>query len=304
MTTFNSILDVIGNTPLVKIPLPCAASVYAKMEYMNPAGSIKDRSALYMVQQAENQGKLKRGGVIVEPSSGNMGIALAMIGRLKGYRVIITLSDKTAQQKIDTLKAYGVEVVICPMVTDQKDPRGYYKQAHKIAKETGAYMPDQFHNPDNALAHYYGIGPEIWRETQGKVTHFVAAAGTAGTVSGAGRFLKEQNKNIKIYAVDPETSFHSTKGSPRPYAVEAFGIDAPSDLIDFSVIDDVIPVADADVFEMTRTLCHTYGHLVGFSSGAAALGVMKIANTLTEKDVVVFPLCDSGKPYLHKLFGK
>ena len=134
MTTFNSILDVIGNTPLVKIPLPCAASVYAKMEYMNPAGSIKDRSALYMVQQAENQGKLKRGGVIVEPSSGNMGIALAMIGRLKGYRVIITLSDKTAQQKIDTLKAYGAEVVICPMVTDQKDPRGYYKQAHKIAK--------------------------------------------------------------------------------------------------------------------------------------------------------------------------
>jgi cystathionine beta-synthase len=303
MTIFKSPLDVIGNTPLVKIPLPCPASVYAKMEYLNPAGSIKDRSALYMVEQAEKQGKLKPGGVIVEPSSGNLGIALAMIGRIKGYRVIIPVADKTAQQKIDTLKAYGAEVIICPVVTDQNDPRGYVAQAHKIAKDIGAYMPNQFHNPDNAWAHYYGIAPEIWRETEGKITHFVAAAGTGGTISGVGRFLKEQNKNIKIYAVDPENSFYSTQGKPRPYEVEAFGIDGPSDLIDFSVIDEVISVSDAEVFEMTRRLCHEHGHLVGFSAGAAALGVTKLAATLEPHHVVVFPLCDSGKPYLPKLFS-
>jgi cystathionine beta-synthase len=303
MTIFTSPLSVIGNTPLVKIPLPCAASVYAKMEYLNPGGSIKDRSALYIVEQAEKRGDLKPGGIIVEPSSGNLGIALAMIGCLKGYRVIITVADKTAPQKIDTLRAYGAEVIVCPVVTDQEDPRGYVAQAHAVAKKYGAYMPNQFHNPDNAWAHYYGIGTEIWAETQGKITHFVAAAGTGGTVSGAGRFLKEQNKDIKVYAVDPETSYFSSQGAPRPYAVEAFGIDGPSDLIDFSVIDEVVPVSDTEVFEMTRSLCRDYGHLVGFSAGAAALGVMKLAATLGAHHTVVFPLCDSGKPYLQKLFS-
>ena len=302
MQFLNSPLEAIGNTPLVKIPLPCAASVYGKMEYLNPAGSIKDRSALYMVEQAEKNGLLKPGGTIVEPSSGNMGIALSMIGRIKGYRVIITVSEKTAEQKINALKAYGGEVVLCPSVIDVDDPRGYREQAKKIAAEMGAYMPNQFYNPDNAMAHYYGIGPEIWEQTDGKVTHFVAATGSGGTISGVGRFLKEQNQNIKIYGADPETSFYSTKGHPQPYSVEAFGIDAITDLIDFSVINDVIPLADKEVFEMTRKLCHDYGHLVGFSSGAAALGVMKLAETLEPHHTVVFPLCDSGKPYLHKLF--
>lgn len=302
MTIFKSPLDVIGNTPLIKIPLPCPAAIYAKMEYMNPGGSIKDRSALYMVQQAEKKGLLKPGGTIVEPSSGNMGIALSMIGRIKGYRVIITASEKTAKQKIDTLKAYGAEVVLCPPAAAE-DPKGYREQARKIAAEMGAYMPNQFHNVDNAMAHYHGIGPEIWRETQGKVTHFVAAAGTGGTVCGVAKFLKEQNKDIKVYAVDPETSFYSTQGNPRPYTVEAFGIDAVTELLDFSLLDGVIPVSDAEVFDMTRRLCRDYGHLVGFSAGAAALAIMKLAETLEPHHTVVFPLCDSGKPYLHKLFA-
>ncbi|MFN7663109.1 MAG: PLP-dependent cysteine synthase family protein [Alphaproteobacteria bacterium] len=302
MTTFKSPLDAIGNTPLVKIPLACAATVYAKMEYMNPGGSIKDRSALYMVQQAEKKGLLAPGGTIVEPSSGNMGIALSMIGRIKGYRVIITASEKTAKQKIDTLKAYGAEVLLCPPASAE-DPKGYREQARKIAAEMGAFMPNQFHNQDNAMAHYHGIGPEIWRETQGKVTHFVAAAGTGGTVCGVAKFLKEQNKDIKVYAVDPETSFYSTQGNPRPYAVEAFGIDAITELLDFSLLDGVIPVSDVEVFEMTRRLCHDYGHLVGFSAGAAALAIMKLAETLEPHHTVVFPLCDSGKPYLQKLFA-
>ena len=294
---------MIGNTPLVCVSLGCSAQVLAKVEYLNPAGSIKDRSALYMVEQAEKRGDLKPGGMIVLPSSGNMGIALAMIGRVKGYRVIITVADKTASQKIQTLKAYGAEVIICPSVTDQSDPKGYVAQAKKIAQKKKAFLLDQFNNPDNVSAHYHGIGSEIWQQTEGKITHFVAAAGTGGTVSGVGRFLKEKNKNIKVYAVDTENSFYSTKGRPLPYAVEAFGIDAVTDLIDFSVIDEVIPVSDADVFSMTRELCLKHGHLVGFSSGAAALGIMKLAETLKPHHTVVFPLCDSGKPYLSKLFS-
>lgn len=295
-----NILETIGNTPLVRLDLPTPATVYGKMEYTNPGGSIKDRPALYMVTQAEAAGQIKPGDTLVLPSSGNMGIALAMIGNLKNYRVVITLSDKTSPQKVKALKAYGAEVVLCPTATDQNDPNGYVRMAERLATERGAFLIDQFQNILNREAHYHGLGPEIWRDTQGKVTHFVASAGTGGTVSGVGRFLKEKNPGIKIYAADPENSYYSTGGCPKPYKVEAFGLDSITDVFDQEVVEKVIALPDDDVIEMTRNLCHQYGHLVGFSSGAAALAVTTL--DLSPEDVVVFPLCDSGKSYLDKLF--
>ena len=297
---YQNILQTIGNTPLVQINLPTPARVFGKMEYTNPGGSIKDRPALYMVTQAESQGKIKANGTLVLPSSGNMGIALAMIGNLKNHRVVITLAEKTSAQKINILKAYGAEVILCPSTTDQNDPKGYVQTAARLAKEQNAFLIDQFNDTLNQEAHYHGLGPEIWRDTGGCITHFVAAAGTGGTVSGAGRYLKEKNPAIRVYAADPENSFYSTNGNPKPYQVEAFGIDSVTDVFDEDVVDQVIPLPDKDVIEMTRSLCHDHGHLVGFSAGAAALAVLKL--NLSAEDTVVFPLCDSGKPYLEKLF--
>ena len=293
-------LETIGNTPLVRIPLPVQAKVYGKMEYMNPGGSIKDRPARYIVETAESKGLIRPGGTLVLPSSGNMGIALALIGALKGYKVVITLSEKTAPQKINSLRAFNAEVVLCPSVLYQDDPKGYVKTAERLAKEKKGFLIDQFHNLMNQDAHYHGLGPEIWKDTAGEITHFVAAAGTGGTVSGVGRFLKSKNSKIQVHAADSMHSFFSTGGHPKPYKVEAFGLDSVTDVFDQSVVDYVWPLADPDVFQMTRDLCQKYGHLVGFSSGAAALAVTKLS--LTPDDVVVFPLCDSGRPYLDKIF--
>lgn len=297
---YQSPLHVIGNTPLVRIPLPIEAQVYGKMEYTNPGGSIKDRPALFIVEHAEKQGLIQRGDTLVLPSSGNMGIALALIGILKGYRVLITVSEKTAPQKINTLRAFNAEVVLCPSVAYQENPKGYVKTAERLARERRGFLVDQFHNLLNQEAHYRKLGPEIWHDTDGRITHFVAAAGTGGTVSGVGRFLKEQDPKIQVHAADSAHSFFSTKGHPKPYKVEAFGLDAITDVFDQSVVDHVWALQDEDVFQMTRDLCQKYGHLVGFSSGAAALVVSKLK--LTAEDVVVFPLCDSGRPYLDKIF--
>ena len=296
----HSILSAIGKTPLVRVALDVPAKVYGKMEYTNPGGSIKDRPALFMLEKAEADGQIKPGDTIVLPSSGNMGIALALIGNIKNYKVVITLPHKTSPQKIKTLKALGAEVVVCPTVTDQEASEGYVGQARLIAAERYGFLIDQFHNLLNQEAHYQGLGPEIWGDTNGKITHFVAAAGTGGTVSGVGRFLKEQSSSIKIIAADPENSFYSTQGNPKPYKVEAFGLDSITPVFDQSVVDQVTALNDDEVIEMTRELCTKHGHLVGYSSGAAALAVTKL--NLTPNDVVVFPLCDSGKSYLDKLF--
>src|SRR3989338_9580037 len=207
------LLSAIGNTPLVKVPFNTKAKVFAKLEYLNPGGSIKDRSALFMVEEAEKLGLLQSGGTIIEASSGNQGVACAMIGAAKGYKVIITVSSKISEEKIKTIRAYGAKVVICHATSSIENPKSYHNEAIRIAKKTpNSFMPNQYFNLSNPKAHYTTLGPEIWRQTKGRITYFFAAAGTGGTISGAGKFLKEQNPKIKVIAADVNTSFHSTNG--------------------------------------------------------------------------------------------
>ncbi|MBI5798594.1 MAG: cysteine synthase family protein [Candidatus Yonathbacteria bacterium] len=297
-----SLIDTIGNTPIVRVSLPGTPAIFAKLEYRNPSGSIKDRTAMYMVEQAEAMGQLKPGGTIVESSSGNQGIALAMIGAAKGYRVIITVSEKVSDEKLSTLKAYGAQVIVCPVTSTVEDPRGYYQKAKQIARATaGAVMLDQFFNRKNPEAHYHGLGPEIWEQTNGRVTHFFAAAGTGGTVSGAGKFLKEQNPAIKIIAVDAATSFNATHGHPKPYKLEGVGIDFDTPCLDRTVIDDIVPVSDEDGIAMLKILSRKYGLLVGPSSGAVAYAAKQYCRNNNLVDgVIIMIFGDSGRAYLSK----
>ncbi len=296
-----SLLESIGNTPLVKLPLQTSATILAKLEYLNPGGSVKDRSALYMIEQAEKKGLLKPGGTIVDASSGNHGIALAMIGAIKGYKVIITVSEKFSQEKIKTLKAYGVEVISCPKTRFIDDPDNYHMKAKAIAASTpNTFMPNQYHNIENRNAHYALLGPEIWKQTEGKITHFFAAAGTGGTISGVGRYLKEKNPNIVIYGVDAANSFHSTHGNPKPYELEGIGIDFDSEVIDHSVINEIIPVSDDDAITALHLLARSHGLLVGPSSGGVMAAVLKKLSTLKKDDLVVMICGDSGRAYLSK----
>lgn len=295
-----NLLETIGNTPLVSVPIEGCANVMAKLEYLNPGGSIKDRPALFMVEDAEKKGLLKPGGTIIEASSGNQGIALAMIGAVKGYRVIITVSEKVSEEKVKTLKAFGAEVVMCPIVDALEDPRGYYGRAKALHESTpNSFMPDQHHNPMNMRAHYATTGPEIWEQTGGKVTHVFAAAGTCGTIAGVGKYLKERNPAIKVIAVDAANSFYSTKGNPKPYKVEGVGIDFDAPLFDTAVIDEVIPVTDDEAFAMLKTLAKK-GFLVGPSSGAVAATVQRTLPRLTKNDLAVMIFGDSGRAYLSK----
>lgn len=296
-----SVLHAIGNTPLVKVPFNVPASIYAKLEYLNPGGSVKDRSALYMIEQAEKTGLLKPGGTIVDASSGNHGISVAMIGAIKGYPVIMTVSTKISKEKLETIQAYGAKVVMCPPTKFIEDPESYHTVACKIAAEIpGSFMPDQYFNTVNADAHYHLLGPEIWQQTNGAITHFFAAAGTGGTISGVGRFLKEKNKNIQVIALDAATSFYSTKGNPQPYAIEGMGIDFESPVKDQTVIDEIIPVQDADALAMIKELPRTYGLLGGMTSGAVAHGAMEYAKNLPSSAVCVMIFGDSGRAYFSK----
>src|SRR3989344_1141829 len=296
-----NLLDAIGNTPLARIPFDTSAGIFAKLEYLNPGGSIKDRSALFMIEEAEKEGLLKSGGTIVEASSGNQGIAIAMIGAIKGYKVIITVSEKVSEEKIKTLKAYGAEVVICPDTDFIEDPKSYHSQAIAIQKRTpNSFMPNQYFNLSNPKAHYTTLGPEIWRQTNGKITHYFAAAGTGGTISGAGKFLKEQKPKIKIIAVDIDTSFHSTKGHPKPYKMEGIGIDFKTHCLNESVIDEFIPVSDEHGLGMLKIMASQYGFLVGTGSGAVSYAVQSYLNKLTKDDVAVMLFGDSGRAYLSK----
>lgn len=301
-SNYKTILQMIGNTPLMKLEFGTKPTLLAKMEMLNPGGSIKDRCALYMVEAAERAGLLKPGGTIVEASSGNQGIALAMIGKVKGYRVIITVPDRTAPEKVASLRAYGAEVYVCPNTDTHEDPRNYHTLATRLSQTIpGAYMPNQYYNKANPRAHYETTGPEIWKQTEGTITHFITGAGSVGTISGTGRYLKEQNPNVKVIGVDAATSFYSSK-EPKAYKVEGLGIDVISDTFDQAVVDQVIPITDEDAFAMTKRLAMEHGLLVGISSGAVMHVALEYAKNLKETDVVVVIFADSGKNYLSKVF--
>lgn len=300
---YNNLLDSIGNTPIVKINYDSPATIYAKLEYLNPGGSVKDRSALYMIEEAERTGLLKPGGTIIDASSGNQGIASAMIGALKGYKVIIAVSEKISKEKMDTIRAYGAQVVMCPPTDYLEDPRSYHSTALTIHKETpNSFMPNQYFNLSNAKAHYTLLGPELWEQTEGKITHFFACAGTGGTISGAGRYLKEKNPNIKVIAIDAATSYRSTKGNPKPYKIEGIGVDFESPVLNYSVIDEFLTVTDDNALGMLKVLAQKHGLLAGLSSGAAAAAVQEYARTMKPTDVGVMIFGDSGRAYLTKGF--
>ncbi len=297
----DGVLAAIGDTPLAKVGFDSLATFYAKLEYLNPAGSIKDRSALYMIEEAEQKGLLKHDGTIVEASSGNQGIAIAMIGAVKGYKVIITVSEKISEEKLQTIKAYGAEVVVCPATDFIEDPESYHSKAVEIQSDiANSFMPNQYFNLSNPQSHYAWLAPELWKQTKGKITHFFAAAGTGGTVSGVGKFLKEKNPNIKVIAVDTASSFHATNGYPKPYKLEGIGIDFKTPCLDTSVIDEFVPVTDDDAIGMLRTMATKFGLLIGTSSGAVAFAAHQCASNLKKGDLAVMIFGDSGRAYLTK----
>jgi cystathionine beta-synthase len=298
-----SILDAIGNTPMVELDFGVNPKFMVKLEYFNPGGSIKDRAALFMVEQAERDGILRFGGTIVEASSGNQGIALAMIGAVKGYNVIITVPDRTSAEKIATLQAYGAKVYVCPDTDNLNDPEGYHAKAEELChKIPGAFMPNQYYNKQNVEAHYSTTGPEIWQQTNGTLTHCFMAMGTCGTISGVGKYLKEQNPKVKIIGIDAATSKLSSPLCPKVYKVEGLGVDVISDTLNREVIDEIVPISDHDAFAMTRELAKQ-GLLMGISSGAVIHVALNYAKKLTKNDVVVVIFPDSGRAYLSKVFN-
>lgn len=310
MNYAKNILEVIGNTPLVRLnslTKNIQATVLAKLEYLNPGGSMKDRIGIPMIEDAERKGLLKKGGTIVEPTSGNTGTALALVAAIKGYKTIFTMPEKIAHEKELVLKAYGAKVVRTPNA-EPDDPNHYINVAKKIAKETrNAYMPNQYYNIENTLAHYRSTGPEIWRDTEGKITHFVSTVGTGGTISGTAKYLKEQNPNIKVIGADAEGSllthyFYHTEGKPFTYKVEGPGEDFMPGALDFSVIDDMMVVTDKQSFETARELVKKEGIFAGGSSGMAVYAALKIARVLPKDAVVVTILPDSGRSYINKFY--
>jgi len=306
MQIAESVLDLVGNTPLVKLRrvaagLPCP--VVAKIEMVNPGGSVKDRPAIAMIDAAERDGLLKPGGTIVEPTSGNTGVGLAIVAAQRGYDCIFVMTDKVAPEKVDLLRAYGAEVVVCSVAVPPEDPDSYYSTAARLVKETpGAYQPSQYHNPVNPQSHYDTTGPEIWSQTDGRITHFVAGAGTGGTISGIGKYLKEHNPAVQIIAADPEGSVYSG-GSGRPYLVEGVGEDFFPSTYHSEVIDRTIAVSDRDSFLMARRVTQEEGLLIGGSCGTAVQAALDVAAECGPDDLVVVLLPDSGRLYLSKVFN-
>ncbi len=306
MRIANSLLDLIGETPLVRfnrVATPPGVDVLVKLETTNPGGSSKDRPALTMIDAAERDGLLMPGGVIVEPTSGNTGVGLAIVAAQRGYRCIFVMSDKMAPEKVRLLEAYGAEVIVCPTAVAPEDPNSYYSTAERLTRETpGAFRPDQYSNPANPLAHYQSTGPEIWRDTDGTVTHFVAGAGTGGTISGVSKYLKEQNPAIRVIAADPEGSVFSG-GAGRPYLTEGVGEDFWPANYDPQLVDEVIAVSDADAFAMARRVTHEEGMLIGGSGGTAVAAALRVAATAPEGSRIVVLVPDSGRGYLSKVFN-
>lgn len=298
---YNHLLDAVGNTPLIRLKLDTPAKIYAKLEYLNPGGSVKDRSAKFMIEEAEKKGLLKPGGTIIDASSGNHGTALAMIGAAKGYKVIITSTAKFSEEKLKAVKAYGAHVIMCKETEFVNDPESYHSIAVKLAQETpNSFMPNQYYSTQNSLAHYHSLGKEIWNQTNGNITHFIAAAGTGGTVSGAGKYLKEQNPNLKIVAVDSVHSFHATKGFPKSYKLEGMGIDFQNEVLLPNIIDDFFELTDENGLSMLKKLAKNHGLLVGPSSGAVAYAAQEYAKKLSKNDMAVIIFGDSGRAYLSK----
>jgi len=301
------IADLVGNTPLVKLNAVTegiTATVLAKVEYMHPGGSVKDRIALRMVEAAEASGELKPGGTIIEPTSGNTGVGLALVAQRKGYKCIFVCPDKVAEDKRNVLRAYGAEVVVCPTAVAPDHPDSYYSVSDRLVRETeGGWKPNQYANPEGPNSHYATTGPEVWADTEGKVTHFVAGVGTGGTISGTGRYLKEVSDGaVRVIGADPEGSVYSG-GTGRPYLVEGVGEDFWPTAYDPSVVDEIIAVSDADSFAMTRRLAREEGLLVGGSCGMAVVAALRAAKDLGPDDVVVVLLPDSGRGYMSKIFN-
>ncbi|MXW41941.1 MAG: cystathionine beta-synthase [Acidimicrobiia bacterium] len=306
MEVADSILDLIGNTPLVRMKrvgegLSC--DLLAKLEMLNPGGSVKDRPAIAMIDAAERDGLLKPGGTIIEPTSGNTGVGLALVAAQRDYRCIFVMTDKVSQEKVQLLRAYGAEVVVCPVAVEPEDPQSYYSTAERLMANTpGAYRPNQYFNQINPLSHEQTTGPELWHQTAGKITHFVAGAGTGGTLNGVGRYLKQQNPAIQIVAGDPEGSVFSG-GSGRPYLVEGIGEDFWPETYDPAVVDQVIPISDQASFDAARMVTHREGLLIGGSGGTAIVTALHVAADCRPTDVVVALLPDAGRGYLSKVFN-
>jgi cystathionine beta-synthase len=312
MDYVESLLDLVGNTPLVRLhgTLDLADGdaqrgplVLAKMEYLNPGGSVKDRIATRMIDAAEASGELQPGGTIVEPTSGNTGVGLAMVAQSRGYHCVFVCPDKVSEDKRNVLKAYGAEVVVCPTAVAPEHPDSYYNVSDRLSKEPGAWKPDQYSNQHNPRSHYETTGPEVWRQTEGRVTHFVCGMGTGGTISGVGRYLKEQNPEVQVIGADPAGSVYSG-GTGRPYLVEGVGEDFWPETYDRSVAE----VSDADSFAFTRRLAREEAMLVGGSSGMAAYAARQVARELAgtpegDDAVIVVLLPDSGRGYLTKVFN-
>ena len=303
----SSILDTIGDTPMVRlarIGSDVKPDVVAKVEYFNPGGSIKDRIALRLIEAAERDGRLQPGGTIVEPTSGNTGTGLVLVACLKGYRVIAVMPDKMSREKIDLLRAYGAEVVLAPTDVPPESPESYYRVADRLTAEIpGAFQPNQYKNPANPESHYLTTGPEIWRQTGGKITHFVVGVGTGGTVSGAGRYLKEQNKNIKVIGADPVGSIYSSP-EVKSYRVEGIGEDFWPQTFDRTIVDRFITVTDKDSFLMARKLARVEGLLIGGSGGTAAFAALQLAEEIDDPEaMIVVVLPDGGRSYLSKVFN-
>ena len=310
-----NILETIGNTPLIKlnkITSEVDALVLAKVEFFNPGSSVKDRMALQMVEDAESDGRLKPGGTIVEGTSGNTGMGLALAAIVKGYKLICVTTDKQSKEKIDILRAVGAEVIICPTNVEPDDPRSYYSVAKKIGDETpNSWYVNQYDNLSNSKAHYLSTGPEIWDQTNGKITHFVVGVGTGGTISGVGKFLKEKNPNIKIWGIDTYGSvfkkYHETgvfdKNEIYPYITEGIGEDILPKNVDFDIIDHFEKVTDQNAATYTRRLAKEEGIFAGNSCGAAVRGVVQLKKYFKKDDVVVVLLHDSGSRYVGKFYN-
>ena len=312
MEIYDNILETLGNTPLVRLGRFCpeGAMLAAKIESFNPGASVKDRIALALIEAGEKSGQLKPGGTIVEPTSGNTGVGLAMAAVFKGYRLVCTAADKIPAEKVALLKAFGVEVITCPTHVEADDPRSYYKVAERIRDEEGAYLPYQYYNPANPEAHYRSTGPEIWRQTDGKITHWVAGIGTGGTISGTAKFLKEQNPGLRVIGVDTVGSVYAyykehgelpPKDQIHQYLIDGIGEDFLPGTVWWDYIDEVITIDDRAGYRATMELARKEAIFGGSSAGAAVEGARRIANSLPESDLVVTLLPDSGERYLSRL---
>jgi cystathionine beta-synthase len=313
---YKSIIDAVGNTPIVQLQhiYKGLGSMLAKVEYMNPGNSVKDRIAIKMIEDAEKKGLLKPGGTIIEGTSGNTGMGLALVAIAKGYKCIFTTTDKQSQSKIDILRAVGAEVLVCPTNVEPEDPQSYYSVAKRLSSElSNSFYPNQYDNKSNLLAHYETTGPEIWEQTEGAITHYVAGMGTGGTISGVGKFLKEQNPDIKVIGIDSFGSVYKKyfetgefdKNEIKPYMTEGIGEDIIPGTIDFSYVDQVIQVGDKESALRTRELASKEGLFIGWSCGAAVEGALEYlkSHPLSANDTMVVILPDSGTRYLNKVYN-